>query len=150
MRLFVFSLATLIAASGGASAQSVLERVLGRIDNATNLAQVNGTYANIAENVGIAPTSQNAPVDLSTASDDTILWSFGLRDMTIADLGTTFTSGDGSAIGELLVEGDRITLFNDGSLLLVGRGASYPMTGVYGPMTLEPDIPVPFPEDALV
>jgi len=150
MRLFVFSLATLIAASGGASAQSVLERVLGRIDNATNLAQVNGTYANIAENVGIAPTSQNAPVDLSTASDDTILWSFGLRDMTIADLGTTFTSGDGSAIGELLVEGDRITLFNDGSLLLEGRGASYPMTGVYGPMILEPDIPVPFPEDALV
>ncbi len=32
-------------------AQSVLERVLGEIDGATNLAQVNGTFANIAETV---------------------------------------------------------------------------------------------------
>jgi hypothetical protein len=32
--------------------ESVLERVLGQIDNATNLAQVNGTYVNIAENIG--------------------------------------------------------------------------------------------------
>ena len=31
---------------------SVLERVLAQIDNATNLAQVNGTYVNIAENLG--------------------------------------------------------------------------------------------------
>lgn len=31
---------------------SVLERVLGQIDGATNLARVNGTYANIAENIG--------------------------------------------------------------------------------------------------
>lgn len=51
MRLFVFSLAALIATSGGASAQSVLERVLGQIDGASNLAQVNGTFANIAESV---------------------------------------------------------------------------------------------------
>lgn len=35
-----------------ASAQSVLERVLGKIDNSTNLASVNGTFANIAENIG--------------------------------------------------------------------------------------------------
>ncbi len=34
------------------SAQSVLERVLGQIDNAVNLSPVNGTYANIAENLG--------------------------------------------------------------------------------------------------
>jgi hypothetical protein len=31
---------------------SVMERVLAQIDNATNLAQVNGTYVNIAENLG--------------------------------------------------------------------------------------------------
>lgn len=37
----------------GASAQSVLERVLGQIDGASNLAPVNGTYANIAESVSI-------------------------------------------------------------------------------------------------
>lgn len=34
------------------SNMSVLERVLGQIDGATNLAKVNGTYANIAENIG--------------------------------------------------------------------------------------------------
>ena len=32
--------------------QGELERVLGQIDNATNLASVNGTFANIAENIG--------------------------------------------------------------------------------------------------
>lgn len=51
MRLFVLVSAALIAAPGLASAQSVLERVLGQIDGASNLAQVNGTYANIAESV---------------------------------------------------------------------------------------------------
>jgi hypothetical protein len=38
--------------AGTASAQSVLERVLGEIDNATNLAPANGIFANIAENLG--------------------------------------------------------------------------------------------------
>ena len=38
--------------ASAASAQSVLERVLTKIDNASNLAQVNGTFANIAENIG--------------------------------------------------------------------------------------------------
>ena len=33
------------------SAQSVLERVLGQVENSTNLAPVNGVYANIAESV---------------------------------------------------------------------------------------------------
>ncbi|WP_322896303.1 MULTISPECIES: hypothetical protein [unclassified Yoonia] len=42
----------MVAMTGAASAQSVLERVLGKIDNATNLASVNGTFANIAENIG--------------------------------------------------------------------------------------------------
>jgi hypothetical protein len=42
-----------LAFAGAASAeQSVLERVLATIDNGTNLAQVNGTFANIAENIG--------------------------------------------------------------------------------------------------
>jgi hypothetical protein len=35
-----------------AASQSVLERVLSQIDNAANLAPVNGTFANIAENLG--------------------------------------------------------------------------------------------------
>ena len=37
--------------ASAASAQSVLERVLTKIDNASNLAQVNGTFSNIAENI---------------------------------------------------------------------------------------------------
>jgi hypothetical protein len=57
MHLMSFAVATaLITAPGLASAQSVLERVLGQIDGATNLAQVNGIYANIAESVGAPQT----------------------------------------------------------------------------------------------
>lgn len=53
-KLLATSAIAIVALSGAASAQSVLERVLGQIDNATNLASVNGTFANIAENVGSA------------------------------------------------------------------------------------------------
>ena len=74
MRLFVFSLATLIAASGSASAQSVLERVLGQIDGASNLAQVNGTYVNIAETVGLLETipGTSSPAYWSTSEGDVV------------------------------------------------------------------------------
>jgi len=41
----------LIATTGAASAQSVLERVLGSLDAATT-TELNGTFANIAENIG--------------------------------------------------------------------------------------------------
>jgi len=51
-KLLATTAVAMIAFTGAASAQSVLERVLGQIDNATNLAQVNGTFANIAENIG--------------------------------------------------------------------------------------------------
>ena len=51
-KLLASTAVALIALSGTASAQSVLERVLGKIDNSTNLASVNGTFANIAENIG--------------------------------------------------------------------------------------------------
>ncbi|WP_439150683.1 hypothetical protein, partial [Sulfitobacter sp.] len=43
------------AGTSNAQTVSVLERVLGTIDNATNLASVNGVYANIAENIGTVP-----------------------------------------------------------------------------------------------
>jgi hypothetical protein len=55
-RLLATTAVATMAFAGAASAQSVLERVLGQIDNATNLASVNGTFANIAENIG-SPTS---------------------------------------------------------------------------------------------
>ncbi|MFD1509984.1 hypothetical protein [Lacimonas salitolerans] len=52
-RLLATTAVATMAFAGAASAQSVLERVLGQIDNATNLASVNGTFANIAENIGV-------------------------------------------------------------------------------------------------
>jgi hypothetical protein len=51
-KLLATTAVAMIALTGAASAQSVLERVLSQIDNATNLASVNGTFANIAENIG--------------------------------------------------------------------------------------------------
>ncbi len=56
-KLLMTSAIAVVAMAGTASAQSVLERVLGQIDNATNLASVNGTFANIAENIGGAQTT---------------------------------------------------------------------------------------------
>lgn len=55
----------IIAMAGAASAQSVLERVLGEIDNATNLSPVNGTFANIAENLGGAGSITTFSADLT-------------------------------------------------------------------------------------
>ena len=51
-KLLASSALVLVGFASAASAQSVLERVLGKIDNSTNLASVNGTFANIAENIG--------------------------------------------------------------------------------------------------
>ena len=89
----------LIGLSGQASAQSVLERVLGQIDGATNLARVNGTFANIAESVGVT-TSE--PETLAGAQPNDVLfyyehWYNGSRDgtgtVTYGQLGTTFDEG---------------------------------------------------------
>lgn len=51
-KLLATTALTMIVMGSAASAQSVLERVLSQIDNATNLASINGTFANIAENIG--------------------------------------------------------------------------------------------------
>jgi hypothetical protein len=67
-KLLASSAIALIALSGAASAQSVLERVLGQIDNATNLASVNGTFANIAENIGSQTVANVYTVDGAMAS----------------------------------------------------------------------------------
>ena len=50
-KLLASTAIAMIAMSGAASAQSVLERVLTSI-NAATTTQVNGTFANIAENIG--------------------------------------------------------------------------------------------------
>ncbi|MDE4063742.1 hypothetical protein [Phaeobacter gallaeciensis] len=56
-KLLATSALAIVAMTGAASAQSVLERVLSQIDNSTNLASVNGTFANIAENIGGGATT---------------------------------------------------------------------------------------------
>lgn len=59
-KLLATSALVLVAASGAASAQSVLERVLGSInvDN-TNMLPVTGTFANIAENIAVLGNATN-------------------------------------------------------------------------------------------
>lgn len=71
-KLLASSALVLVGFASAASAQSVLERVLGKIDNSTNLASVNGTFANIAENIGSVAT-QTVYVDNNgqTISQDT-------------------------------------------------------------------------------
>lgn len=73
MRHLSTFLVALTLSATGASAQSVLERVLGQIDGALNLAQVNGVYANIAESVLLSETQSrdvlsNVASDFSTGS----------------------------------------------------------------------------------
>jgi len=68
-RLLATTAIALVAMASTASAQSVLERVLGQIDNSTNLASVNGTFANIAENLGgLTPTNTYSGTAITSAS----------------------------------------------------------------------------------
>lgn len=88
MRLFMLIATAMIAFPGLGSAQSVLERVLGQIDGASNLARINGTYANIAESTLLSETrSRNIVEDVSS-------------DFTTADPGTivaTISDGNGNS-----------------------------------------------------
>jgi hypothetical protein len=59
-KLLATSALVMVAMSGAASAQSVLERVLGSInvDN-TNMLPVTGTFANVAENIAVLGSATN-------------------------------------------------------------------------------------------
>ena len=57
-RLLVTTAVALIALTDAAAAQSVLERVMAKVDG-TNISPVNGTFANIAENVAILDADGN-------------------------------------------------------------------------------------------
>jgi hypothetical protein len=147
------ALAIVILPSAG-MAQSVLERVLGQIGGATNLARVNGVYANIAESVGTSPTTMTeaVPVDLSNAASDTVLWRVLGNDLTVADLGTTYTAYDGTDVGfwmGILNIGGNLVLAADGSLTqnTTGRMSA---EGVWGLIYLEIGETASIPADALV
>lgn len=126
VRRFVPVLAALVLNASNASAQSVLERVLGQIDGATNLAQVNGVYANIAESVGpsdspgvVIPgttTTASVAADFSTAPDATVLWGVEGQLVSISDVGKRFDASDGTSIGNALPSGGSVTVNADGSI----------------------------------
>lgn len=67
-----------VAIPNGTQAQSVLERVLSQIDGSTNLVQVNGVYANIAESVLLSETrsrtvTSNVSSNFMTANPGTVV-----------------------------------------------------------------------------
>jgi hypothetical protein len=110
-------------------AQSVLERVLGQIETATNLAPVNGVYANIAETNFAEQLVQGPeiPVTLEYAPPSTILWDLdGDGYIRAGDIGSTFTRGDGTELGDVLddLDIDSITVNLDGSLTIVAPDAA--------------------------
>ena len=125
MRQFNFIMITLITAPTVASTQSVLERVLRQLDGATNIAQVNGTYANIAETLGSAliTTSihsdvtnidgsiSNIVTGLSTSTQESIteLATATEWEMLTLDLGDMATTALGAInTGETFLRGDTI------------------------------------------
>ena len=83
-KLLATTAVALVAMASTASAQSVLERVLGQIDNSTNLAQVNGTFANIAENIG-----GGTAVTVYTRADGEVI-SEADYDALVATVDTTY------------------------------------------------------------
>jgi hypothetical protein len=89
----------LVALSGAASAQSVLERVLGQIDNATNLASVNGTFANIAENIGGTTTVYYDSASNTTLTADQLaaLQAAPLQTDYTVIAATDYVSADGAS-----------------------------------------------------
>jgi hypothetical protein len=103
-KLLATSAIALVALSGAASAQSVLERVLTQIDNSTNLASVNGTFANVAENIGGATAVNTyAAQAVSTGSSGTALAadsSQAMYDAWVA--GTTVADSAVSETGDLV------------------------------------------------
>ena len=83
-----------IAMSSTASAQSVLERVLGQINGATNQNTINGAFANIAENIGGGTTTAymdaNGDIISATQYDDAL--NAALDSITATSTATTATA----------------------------------------------------------
>lgn len=91
----------LLSTTAAAPAQSVLERVLGTIDNSTNLSQVNGTFANIAESVRTytrLPTVEEVALGATDADPSDVLFrivytpngtstGYVANTVTVADIG---------------------------------------------------------------
>lgn len=99
MKKLLASTALLMAFAGAASAQqSVLERVLAQVDNSTNLASVNGTFANIAENIGGTTTVYNNGTTTLTVDEFAALASADHKANYTSVAGTSYISNDGSSV----------------------------------------------------
>ena len=117
-RTFSITITVATCSAGATNAQtvSVLERVLGAIDNATNLAPVNGVYANIAENIGIAMVPQEIPGgEIDVVNPD-------------APLNTELLSGPGLLVtldmvgaGDVVVSTDAFEASNDPTVVNISE-----------------------------
>lgn len=115
MRPLILIATAMIAVPSLGSAQSVLERVIGQIDNASNFGQVNGTYANIAESVGApqtgTPGSSQEVLDVN-APDDTriarVIWNDSSSSrgfyITAGMIGTTTPHRFGSTNADITID----------------------------------------------
>lgn len=108
------SLSLAVFAPEVAESQSVLERVLGQIDATSNVAQINGVYANIAESV-LSAGLQTVNVDTTLADADTntrifSIWGFWF---TVGDLGTTIPASTTGFYDDVAVGADgTVTIVN--------------------------------------
>lgn len=127
---FMF-IVTAVVAPNIAPAQSVLERVLGQIDGASNLAQINGIYANIAESV---PTTDLETVEsdtyLATAADSVRVFRIsgfgpggsGNYWVTVGDLGATIPAATTGFYDDVVVGDDgTVTIVNATDLVTGDR-----------------------------
>lgn len=124
-KLLASSALVLVGFASAASAQSVLERVLSKIDNSTNLASVNGTFANIAENIGGATavnsyTADAAPSAGAPAGTTAATWSAGT--LTQATYDQLLARNTAAAVYDS-VTGDQV--YYDANTGAVIRSAEY-------------------------
>lgn len=128
-KILSFAIAWAFVLPSAVHAESVLERVLGQIDGASNASQITGVYANIAESLQIT--------GVETVSSDTILTSAdpGVRVfridgfwVTVGDLGTTIPASVTGFYDDVSVAADgTVTIVNATDLI---TGDSYTVSDV--------------------
>ena len=125
MRYLATLLVALTLSATGASAQSVLERVLGQIDGVSNFAQVNGVYANIAESVSdFEPQStvvSDVPFNQLTDPTTRMFQIFGDRVSSGIRFGTPVTLSDLGTTGSITDLADDFVISSDGSISVIDR-----------------------------
>lgn len=124
MRSTIVLTLSLMASAQNAHAQAVLERVLQQIDGATNLAQMSGVYANIAESVLLESTQTTTKEITIEAADPSVIIfqisGFGPSTppipnylVTAGELGTTISAATTGFYDDVVVARDgTVTILN--------------------------------------